>query len=105
MRLGSCRASLTRPAAPTSEKSDLLKLRLSHRETGVVIVCRYKFPIGVCASRGQSASSKSWSSIAACTSLSPTGVFRHSMILCINRFAVALIHNQQFTDIRFDLSD
>jgi len=34
MRLGSCRASLTRPAAPTSEKSDLLKLRLSHRENG-----------------------------------------------------------------------
>lgn len=34
MRLGSCRASLTRPAAPTSEKSDLLKLCLSHRENG-----------------------------------------------------------------------
>ena len=58
MRLGSCRASLTRPAAPTSEKSDLLKLRLSHRKTGVVIVCGHKFPIGVCASRGESASSK-----------------------------------------------
>jgi hypothetical protein len=85
MRLGSCRASLTRSAAPTSENSDLLKLRLSHRKNG----CGNRVWLQISNRRMCIAwpeRRKSWSSIAACTSLSPTGVFRHSMILCIYRF-------------------
>jgi hypothetical protein len=56
MRLGFCRASLTRPEAPTSEKSDLLKLRLSHRENGFGNRVWSQIPIGVGALLVQSAS-------------------------------------------------